>query len=105
MQDTDSRHPLPGLAAVRTHATVRGNEAIVVQFTNGARLRYVAADGAVYEEWLRPGDDEPARTTERPDAKLHAAALNVVGEFLTFDDSRRAAFTWGEENLAVIVNE
>lgn len=101
---TDAEPPLPDLEAVRTQATVRGHDAVVVRLANGARLRYVAVEGTVREEWLPPGEDAPERTVERPDTELTRAALNAVGEYLSFDDRRRAAFVWGDENLEVVAD-
>jgi hypothetical protein len=101
---TDVEPSLPDLSAVRTQATVGGHDAVVVHFANGARLRYVQTEDAVHEEWLPPGADTPARTTERTDTGLAAAALNAVGEYLSFDDRARAAFVWGTENLEVVTD-
>jgi hypothetical protein len=93
---------LPAIVRVRTQATVRGNDAVVVRFATGARLRYVETGNAVREEWLPPDADEPVRTVERPDADRAELALNAVGEYLTFDGRDRAAFVWGSENVAVV---
>jgi hypothetical protein len=101
---TDAEPPLPDLSAVRTQATVRGRDAVVLRFANGARLRYVRAEETIREEWLPPDDDAPARTVDR-DADLATAALNAVGEYLSFDDRRRATFVWGAENLEVVTDE
>lgn len=99
-QDDDAG--LPPIVRVRTQATVRGNDAVVVRFETGARLRYVDAEDAVCEEWLPPDAAEPARTVERPDADRAEVALNAVGEYLTFDGRDRAAFVWGAENVELI---
>jgi len=93
---------LPPIVRVRTQATVRGRDAVVVRFATGARLRYVDTGDAVREEWLPPEADEPARTVERPDADRAELALNAVGEYLTFDGRDRAAFVWGADNVELI---
>jgi len=94
---------LPPVVRVRTQATVRGHDAVVIRFGTGARLRYVETEDAVSEEWLPPDADEPAKTNERPDADRAELALNAVGEYLTFDGRDRAAFVWGEENVEIVV--
>lgn len=93
---------LPPIVRVRTQATVRGRDAVVVRFGTGARLRYVDTGNAVREEWLPPTADEPARTVERADADRAELALNAVGEYLTFDGRDRAAFVWGTDNVEIV---
>lgn len=102
----DPDGPLPAIVDVRTRVRERGADAVVVRFANGARLRYREGSDAVEEAWLPPGGDEPAVTTPRAaDVGAEALALRAVGEYLSFDSRRRAAFVWGEENLAALLGE
>lgn len=102
---------LPDVVGVRTRVVDRGRETVVVEFGNGAELRYRApteGDRAVEEAWVAPGDDPTAPTVvnERPaDAGTEALALRAIGEYLSFDGRTRAAFVWGEENLTALLGE
>ncbi len=102
----DPGGPLPTIVGVRTRVRERGADAVVMEFANGARLRYREGGGAVEEAWLPPEDEEPAVTNRREaDAGAEALALRTVGEYLSFGSRRRAAFVWGEENLAALLGE
>jgi hypothetical protein len=102
---------LPAVVAVRTRVRKRGRDAVVIEFANGARLRYRETDGPVEEAWLPPGADtadaaDPPVVNEREtEADAESLALRAVGEYLSFDGRRRAAFVWGERNLAVLLGE
>jgi hypothetical protein len=99
---------LPAVVEVRTRARVEGRDAVVVRFENGARLRYVDREGGVREDWLPPDGDEPARTNDRAsdgDGSAEALALRAVGAYLSFDGRARAAFVWGERNVATLLGE
>ncbi|PSP59246.1 hypothetical protein BRC72_01570 [Halobacteriales archaeon QH_7_66_36] len=98
---TESGSDLPAVEQVRTQATVAGRDAVVIRFESGARLRYVATETAVREEWFAPDDEEPRRTTER-EPPLCRAALDTLGEYLSFDDRAHASFVWGAGNVEVI---
>lgn len=98
--------PLPAVVGVRTRVRERATDAVVVRFANGARLRYREAGDSFEEAWLPPGGEEPALTSRRDaDAGAEALALRAVGEYLSFDSRRRAAFVWGEEILAALLGE
>lgn len=101
-ESQDGASALPPIVRVRTQATIRGRDAVVVRFGTGARLRYVDIGDAVREEWLPPDADEPARTVDRPDGDRAALALNAIGEYLTFEDRDRAAFVWGVRNVELV---
>jgi hypothetical protein len=102
---------LPDVVGVRTRVVDRGRETVVVEFENGAELRYHAPDGdrgAVEEAWVAPDDDPatPAVVNERAaDAGVEALALRAVGEYLSFDGRPRAEFVWGEANLHALLGE
>ena len=114
---------LPALEAVRPRATtVDGDPAVEIRFDNGAAIRYRAAEGGIEEEWFAPGADESARShaADPPsggdggdgptgDAPTRAAlsdrALCTIGSYLSFDGRRRAEFSWGEANVAVLIGE
>lgn len=103
-QDTD----LPAVTTVRTRVIDDGCEAVVVEFTNGAQVRYREAEAGIEESWIRPGADpaDPAVTHVREaDAGAEALALRTLGEYLSFDGRRRAEFVWGEENVAAVLGE
>ena len=97
----DGTDPLPAIVRVRTQATVAGHDAVVIRFANGARLRYVSTGETVREEWVAPDATTPTRTAERT-PPLREAALNAVGEYLSFDDRAHAAFVWGTEHVDVV---
>jgi len=102
----DPDGPLPAVVEVRTRVRERGTDAVVVRFANGARLRYREGNDAVEEGWLPPDGDEASVTSRREaDAGAEALALRAVGEYLSFGSRRRAAFVWGEENLAALLGE
>ncbi|MFC7229597.1 hypothetical protein N0B31_19520 [Salinirubellus salinus] len=109
--DRTGTETLPDVVGVRTRVVDRGRETVVVEFENGAELRYraPAEDGAPVEEaWVAPGADpaDPTVVNERgADAGEEALALRAVGEYLSFDDRRRAAFVWGERNLSALLGE
>jgi hypothetical protein len=99
---------LPAVVAVRTRVVEGSREAVVVEFANGAQVRYRQRDGRVEEVWVPPGTD-PADATVRhdreADAGVEAVALRLVGEYLSFDDRRRAEFVWGAENTAALLGD
>ena len=102
----ESDGPLPAVVDVRTRVRERGQDAVVVRFDNGARLRYREADDAVEEAWLGPESEQPAVTNRREgEAGAEALALRALGEYLSFDSRRRAAFVWGERNLTALLGE
>jgi hypothetical protein len=99
---------LPAVTAVRTRVRERGRDAVVVEFANGARLRYRETDGPVEEAWLPPEADpaDPAVLNDREtEAGAEALALRALAEYLSFDGRPRAAFVWGEENLEALLGE
>lgn len=102
----ESDESLPAVVDVRTRVRERGRDAVVVAFANGARLRFRETDGPVEEAWLPPGATEPAVVNDREtEAGAEALALRAVGEYLSFDGRRRAAFVWGEENARAVLGE
>jgi hypothetical protein len=114
---------LPTLAAVRPRATTAGGDpAVEIRFGNGARIRYRATDAGIEEAWIPPGSDEPARShaADLPSAdggsgesgtgaparsELSDRALCTVASYLSFDGRRRAAFSWGDANVSVLLGE
>lgn len=105
---TGAADDLPAIVGVRTRARIEGRDAVVVRFENGARLRYVDREGGVREGWLPPDGDEPARTNDRAtdgDEPAATLALRAVGAYLSFDGRARAAFVWGERNVATLLGE
>ena len=102
---------LPDVVGVRTRVVDGGRETVVVEFENGAELRYRApaeSDGPVEETWVAPVDDPAAPTVvnERTaDAGAEALALRAIGEYLSFDGRPRAEFVWGEQNLTALLGE
>jgi len=100
---------LPDVVGVRTRAIDGGRETVVVEFANGAEIRYRApaeAGASVAEVWVAPDDDpdDPTLVNERAaDAGTEALALRSVGAYLSFDDRRRAEFVWGERNLTALL--
>jgi hypothetical protein len=97
---------LPAIVDVRTRVTDRAADAdrpaTVVEFANGARLRYRAVDDGVREAWLPPDADAPAATHVRDADAPAALACRVVGEYLSFDRRARATFVWGEANVEAL---
>ncbi|WP_276259533.1 hypothetical protein [Haloglomus litoreum] len=103
-EDTD----LPAIVAVRTRAVEGDRRAVVVAFENGAAVRYRRRDGSIEERWIPPegSPEDPAATHRRDaDAGVEALALRLVGEYLSFDGRRRAAFVWGETNTNALLGE
>jgi len=114
---------LPTLAAVRPRAATAGEDpAVEIRFENGARIRYRATDAGIEEAWIPPGSDEPARShaADLPSAdgesdesrngaparsELSDRALCTIASYLSFDDRHRAAFSWGEANVSVLLGE
>jgi hypothetical protein len=99
---------LPAVTTIRTRVIEAGCEAVAVEFANGAQVRYRETEAGIEEAWIRPGADpaDPAVTHVREaDAGAEALALRTLGEYLSFDGRRRAAFVWGEENVAAILGE
>lgn len=102
----ESETALPAVTTVRTRAIDDGCETVVVEFANGAQLRYRETADGIEEAWVRPDGDpaDPAVTHVREaEAGAEALALRTLGEYLSFDGRRRAAFVWGEANVAAIV--
>jgi hypothetical protein len=99
---------LPAIVAVRTRVVEGSREAVVVEFANGAQVRYRDREADIEEVWVPPGTD-PADATVRhdrdADAGVEAVALRLVGEYLSFDDRSRAAFVWGTENTAALLGD
>lgn len=101
-QDTD----LPAVTTVRTRVIDDGCEAVVVEFANGAQIRYREAEAGIEEAWIRPDGEpaDPAVTHVREaDAGAEALALRTLAEYLSFDGRRRAQFVWGEENVTALL--
>lgn len=102
---------LPDVVGVRTRALDRGRETVVVEFENDAEVRYrtpAEAGDPIVEAWVAPDDDpaDPTVVNERSaDVGAEALALRTVGEYLSFDDRRRAEFVWGERNLTALLGE
>jgi hypothetical protein len=100
---------LPDVVGVRTRAIDGGRETVVVEFANGAEVRYRAPEEAgepVAEVWVAPDDDpgDPTLVNDRAaDVGAEVLALRTVGEYLSFDDRRRAEFVWGEQNLTAVL--
>jgi hypothetical protein len=114
---------LPALETVRPRTTTEdGDPAVEIRFSNGAKIRYRAAGEAIEEEWFDPDGDEAARSHIADLPAAHAGgddstdggpttseladrALCTIASYLSFEGRRRAAFTWGEENVAVLTGE
>lgn len=111
---------LPALASVRPRATTAdGDPAVEIRFENGATIRYRAADDGIEEAWIAPGETESTRShaADLPNAgdgsgdgpptrsALSDRALCTVASYLSFDDRRRAAFSWGDANVSVLLGE
>lgn len=114
---------LPLLVAVRPRATdENGNGSVELRFSNGAKIRYRRSGTRIREEWFSPSDTEPTRahTVETPPVpdgedvsdknhptigQLSDRALCAIGSYLSFGSRRQAAFTWGEENVAVLAGD
>lgn len=127
MPDSTSRgdRSLPNLSAVRPRATDDDGDPVVeIRFSNGARVRYRSIADGIREEWLAPDADEPTRahTVDVPPARGDGAAestsesgpstreladraLCAISSYLSFGGRRRAEFTWGEANVAVLADE
>ncbi|MFB6084266.1 MAG: hypothetical protein ABEJ94_08490 [Halorientalis sp.] len=107
MTELQTAADLPAIERIRAQARDdRGNRMVVVEFANGARLRYREDDDGTVEEWLGPDDEQATRRHEREsDAGPRALALEAVGSYLTFSDAARARFVWGEENVATLLAE
>lgn len=124
---TSTGERLPALATVRPRAREpsSGDPLVVLQFENGARLRYRGTDDGLLEEWIAPTADAPVRShpvsapvehgaagetdvpfDDRPSTRVLAdRALCSVSSYLSFDDRAQAAFVWGEENVAVLCGD
>jgi len=115
---------LPALETVRPRTTTEdGDPAVEIRFSNGARIRYRAAADEIKEEWFGPGGNDRAARTHIADLPAaHAGgdgstddgptpsevadrALCTIASYLSFGGRRRAAFTWGDENVAVLTGE
>lgn len=99
---------LPAIVEVRTRVVVDGDDAVDVRFGNGARLRYREREAVIEEQWVAPDGsvEDPAVThTRTAEVGTEALALRTVGEYLSFDDRRRAEFVWGAENTAALLGE
>lgn len=117
---------LPELSGVRPRSRADdGDPAVVLQFANGARIRYRAADDGIREEWFAGPGEEPARSHtvaavvphdaegrddaapgDRPDTRtLTDRALCTVSSYLNFDSRLAAEFTWGDANVAVLCDD
>jgi hypothetical protein len=97
---------LPAVVAVRTRVVDdAGREATVVEFDNGARLRYRAVDDAVREAWLPPDAEAATHEYDREADSPAALACRTVGEYLSFDRRARAEFVWGEANVATLLDD
>jgi hypothetical protein len=86
-------------------------EVVVLEFGNGGAVRYRPVDGTVEERWVPPeaGPTDPARVVEREAdgtgrGAAESLALRTLGEYLSFDDRRHAAFVWGEANLDALTD-
>jgi hypothetical protein len=105
--EPDAGTGLPAIVGVRTRVVEESTEgAVVVRFANGARLRYRETAAGIEEAWVPPDGDpgDPAVTHAREaDVGTEALALRTIGEYLSFDDRRRAEFVWGETNVAVLL--
>ena len=99
---------LPAIVEIRTRVVVDGDDAVEVRFANGARLRYREREADIEERWVAPDGtvEDPAVThTRTAEVGAEALALRTVGEYLSFDDRRRAEFVWGAENTAALLGE
>lgn len=119
----DSSSALPALDAVRPRATTGdGDPAVEIRFENGATIRYRAAGDGIEEEWFAPEASAATRShpADLPNADdgsdgsengaptrsdLSDRALCTVASYLSFGDRRRAAFSWGNGNVAVLLGE
>ena len=78
-----------------------------------------AADDGIEEAWVAPGETEPTRShaADLPNAgdgsgdgaptrsALSYDRVCTVASYLSFDDRRRAAFSWGDANVSVLLGE
>ncbi|CCQ37289.1 uncharacterized protein Nmlp_3151 [Natronomonas moolapensis 8.8.11] len=107
---------LPELESVRPRATTAdGDPTVEIRFENGATICYRAADDGIEEAWIAPGETEPTRShaADLPSvgddtptrSALSDRALCTVASYLSFDDRRRAAFSWGDANVSVLLGE
>lgn len=102
----DSYADLPAVTKIRTRVRVGDEDAVVVRFANGPRLRFQETDDGVEEAWFPPDTTEPTVTNvKREDVTAETLALRVVGEYLSFNNRRRAAFVWGKQNLEALLGE
>lgn len=119
----DGNGALPALDTVRPRATTGdGDPAVEIRFENGAMIRYRAAGDGIEEEWFAPeaGAATHSHAADLPNADggsnrsengaptrsdLSDRALCTVASYLSFGDRRRAAFSWGKANVAVLLGE
>jgi len=113
--------PLPSLEAIRPRATTDdGDPAVEIRFSNGASIRYREASNGIREEWFGPEGARTVHSVDVPTAhdgngaddgdapmtgRLADRALCTVSSYLGFETRRRAAFTWGEQNVAILTGD
>ncbi|MES3517602.1 MAG: hypothetical protein PPP58_08070 [Natronomonas sp.] len=99
---SDSGGDLPPIVRARPPGV---DDCSVVRFGNGAEIRYRSLEDGIEEAWVPPDGSEPVRAhrRENTDETTLEAAFRTVGTYLSFESRERAAFSWGEDNLAVIL--
>lgn len=115
----DSR--LPSLETIRPRATAGdGDPAVEIRFSNGASIRYRGTADGIREEWFGPDgaweshsvdvpaghDGDGAGDADAPTTgRLADRALCTVASYFGFESRQRAAFAWGERNVAVLTGD
>ena len=112
---------LPTLKTIRPRATTeKGEPAVEIRLSNGASIRYRESPDGIREEWFGPEGARVSHSVDVPTAhdgngaddadgpttsRLADRALCTVSSYLGFGSRQRAAFAWGERNVAILTGD